>query len=70
MQSEKGKAGDKCYVVRWGRGWGRKAVTRPAGITALGGEKGVVEASSQRQEEIRGQEVTQKPRQRKEVGSR
>lgn len=35
--------------MRWGRGWGHKAVTRPAGITALGGEKGVVEASSQRQ---------------------
>lgn len=54
---KRGKAGDKCYGVRWGRGWGHKGVTRPPGISTLGGGKGLVEAR-----EVPGTGRDQRPR--------
>ena len=43
--------------MRWGHGWGHKAVTRAPGITALGVGKGVVEAR-----EVPGTGRDQRPR--------
>lgn len=51
---KRGKAGDKYYGVRWGRGWGHKGVTRPPGISTGEGGKG-----SWRSGRSEGQEETE-----------